>query len=179
MSALCSQPLPNLFAQLDCGLASPHTPHPPPTRPRPHLEASSKGGRMKGLVLHLLRSSRLCLCQPWEELAQRDPGLPPAHPSGALPTLMSRGFRPLWSAGFSLTCTHQVGLSEKEVKSQRVILRVRGPEIQIGGGAQKSEAARLPTRVPPPQVQGRKECLGETPGANGCVPAQLCHWLAV
>lgn len=159
MGALCSQPLPNLFAQLDCGLASPHTPHPPPTRPRPHLEAGSKGGRMKGVVLHLLRSSRRGLCQPWEELAQRDPGLPLAHPSGALPTLMSVGFRPHWSAGFclSLTHTHQVGLSEKEVKSQRVRLRVGGPEVQISRGTPESEAARLPASIPS-QARGRKEC---------------------
>lgn len=154
---------------------SPPSTHPTPAPPRGQL----KGRPYERTCSPPSQKFPPGLCQPQEELAQRDPGLPPARPSGALPTLMSRGFRPPWSAGFSFTRSHQVGLSEKEVKSQRVRLKVRGPEIQISGGARKSEAARLPTSVPPPQVQGRKECPVETPGANGCVPAQLCHWLAV
>lgn len=138
MGALCSQPLPNLFAQPDCGLASPHAPRPPPTRPRPHLEASSKGGRMKGLVLHLLRSTRrgsTCLGRNWP-----NPGLPPAHLPRALPTWMSRGFHPHWSADISLsrthTCAHTHTLSG-------------GVEVQVNGGAPKGENDSLPTCTSP------------------------------
>ena len=184
----------------------PSTHHPPSTHPTPAppqgqlargrpYERTCSPPSQKFPLWPLPALGRISLTCP------RLASSPSIHLSEALPTLMSRGFCPCWSAEVSLFLTHihmracahththtHTHTSDGTFKERGEVSRESdgewgATEIQINGGAPKREDALRPP-------QGSKFLAGSGTarvfGLNvrrwnqiACVPAQFCHLLVV